>query len=322
MASYRYLFGPVPSRRLGRSLGVDLIPHKTCSLDCVFCQLGRTTEKTLKIKEYVPVSEVKNEIVQWLKDGGTADYITLSGSGEPTLNAGLADVLNFLKSAPMPSALLTNGTMLSLPEVRNAACLANLVKLSLSAWDDASFDWVNRPHRGIHFEKLIEGQRAFRRLYRGELWVEVFLLSGINATDDSVKKIAEMVKEIRPDRVQLNTVVRPPAEDYAVAVNREQMVRFCSFFDPVGEVIGEFESSMEAGMMASEDKILEMIKRRPCTLDQISKVFGMHVNEVSKYMGHLVRNDVVKIDRMRHGVYYRFIGSADDPDNRKNETMR
>ena len=148
---YRYLFGPVPSRRFGRSLGIDLTPHKTCSLDCVFCQLGRTPKKTLERKVYVSTTDVIDEIDVWMQTDGNADYLTLSGSGEPTLHAEFGRILAHLRNQPIPSVLLTNGTLLNLPEVRDAAALAGVVKVSLSAWDQKSFEWVNRPHPQLEF---------------------------------------------------------------------------------------------------------------------------------------------------------------------------
>lgn len=139
MQKYQYLFGPVPSRRLGRSLGVDLTPYKTCTLDCVFCQLGRTTKKTVTRQEYVPTDRVLAELEQWLKSDGKADYITLSGSGEPTLHSRFGEVLEFIRAnSKIPAVLLSNGMMLYLPEVRAAAAYANVLKVSLSAWDQMS----------------------------------------------------------------------------------------------------------------------------------------------------------------------------------------
>ena len=171
MQKYRYLFGPVPSRRLGRSLGVDLTPHKTCTLDCVFCQLGRTTHKTMTRKEYVPVDAVLAELDAWFKDKGQTDVITLSGSGEPTLHSGFGEVLRFIRCrTPFPAVLLTNATLLSLPEVQEAASLAHIVKVSLSAWDRASFGSVNRPHPDITFDQVLAGQKAFRARFRGQFF--------------------------------------------------------------------------------------------------------------------------------------------------------
>ena len=302
---HRHLFGPVPSRRFGRSLGVDLTPYKTCSLDCVFCQLGRTMEKTIVRKEYVPTDRVLAELAGWLKAGGMADYVTLSGCGEPTLHSRFGDVLAFIREkSPIPSVVLTNGTMLHLPEVREAAALADVVKISLSAWDDDSFDWVNRPHAQLRFDQLVEGERTFRREFRGELWMEVFLVGGMNSTPRDVRKIASLAKEIQPDRIQLNTSVRPPAEDFVAPLSRGQMEELAGLFQPAAEIIGEFSTRHEEPVKAKEDEIFSMIERRPCTAEQIADVFGIHINEVSKYLGKLVRTDRVRAEHRRSAVYY------------------
>ena len=305
MKNYRYLFGPVPSRRFGRSLGVDLTPHKTCSFDCVFCQLGRTTHKTIERKEYVPVNEVLEEIDDWLKKGGPADYITLSGSGEPTLNSRFGEVIAFVrKNSNIPVLLLTNGTTLYCREVREAACHANVVKVSLSAWDDDSFQNVNRPCQGLKFDQLVEGQKLFRSQFKGELRMEVFILKGINSLPADVRKIADLTKQIKPDRIQLNTAVRPPAEEYAVALPREHMEELANLFEPPAEIIAEFSTNHAADIQANEKTILAMLQRRPCTAEQIAKVFSMHVNEVSKYIGKLMRTGQIRVDHKNGNVYY------------------
>ena len=306
MEDKKYLFGPVPSRRFGHSLGVDLTPHKTCSLDCVFCQLGRTNRKTVTRKEYVPVDEVLEELRQWLKTDGRADYITLSGSGEPTLHSRLGEVLEFVRSnSTIPSVLLTNATMLSSPEVRDAACLADVVKISLSAWHQASYAWVNRPHKQLRFDALIEGQKAFRRQFKGVLWMEVFLVSGMNTDPKDVKKIAALAEEIRPDHIHLNTAVRPPSEVFALPVTKKQLVSLSRLFHPTAEVIAEFKAKKGARIGANKEMILSMLRRRPCTAHQIAAAFGMHLNEVSKYLGNLLKTDQIRTERKNSNIYYR-----------------
>ena len=179
---YKHLFGPVPSRRLGRSLGVDLTPHKTCTLDCIFCQLGRTTNKTLDRREYAPVQHVESELDAWIKEGGKADRVTLAGSGEPTLHTCFGDVLQFVRDrTDIPTALLSNGTLFWQSAVREAAKRADMVKLSLSAWDQFSFEHINRPHPDLKFSRIVDGYRAFRRGFRGKLWIEVVLILGTNS---------------------------------------------------------------------------------------------------------------------------------------------
>ena len=305
MGDYKYLFGPVPSRRFGRSLGVDLFNFKTCSLDCVFCQLGKTTVKSVTRQEYVPIDMVVSELEEWLKRDGRADFITLSGSGEPTLHSRFGEVLEFIRSkSTIPATLLTNGTMLYLKEVRDAACLANVVKVSLSAWDQASYTWVNRPHPQLRFDKLIEGQKAFRAQFNGQLWMEVFLIGVMNSSPGDVKKIAALAEEIGPDRIHLNTTVRPSAEDFATALSRERMEELTHLFNPTAEVIVESKDRLEDHIEASQETIFSMLKRRPCTAEQIADIFGMHLNEVSKYLGNLMRTNQIRTERKGRTVYY------------------
>jgi len=310
--TYKYLFGPVPSRRLGRSLGVDLTPFKTCSFDCIFCQLGRTTRKTLTRKEYVPVDKVIAELDEWLKTDNSADYITLSGSGEPTLNSEFGRVIDFVRNATtIPVVLLTNASLLSDPEVRAQAAQANVVKVSLSAWDQFSLEHINRPHRSVEFKRLIEGQWLFRKEFKGQLWMEVFLVWGTNTTAKDVSSIAELVKAVEPNKVQLNTAVRPPCEEYAYAVPEDQMGALARLFDPPAEVIAEYSSDASAKVQANESDILGMLKRRPCTLDQICRVFGLHKNEASKYLGKLTRTGQARERRKAGEVYFSAIHGED-----------
>ena len=302
---YQYLFGPVPSRRLGRSLGVDLTPFKTCSFDCIFCQLGRTTNKTIKRQEYIPVKDVVAELDAWLKTGDRADFITLSGSGEPTLNSEFGRVIEFVRRVTtIPVALLTNGSLLSDPDVRAQAAQANVVKVSLSAWDPFSFDHINRPHADLKFKQLIEGLWLLRNQFKGEMWMEVFLVWGTNTTTKDVSRIAEIVKAIRPDKIQLNTAVRPPCEEFAYAVPEDQMTALAKLFDPPADVIAEYSSDASAKVRANEEDILEMLERRPCTIDQICRVFGLHRNEASKYLGKLVRTGNAQEHRKAGEIYF------------------
>ena len=301
---YRYLFGPVPSRRFGRSLGIDLTPHKTCSLDCVFCQLGRTPQKTLKRKAYVYTAGVIAEIDHWLRTDGEADYLTLSGSGEPTLHSEFGRVLAHLRGQPIPSALLTNGTLLHLPDVREAAALADVVKVSLSAWNQKSFEWVNRPHRQLAFDSFVEGLKQFRSNFKGQMWLEVFLLSGINAMAGDVEKIARLSKEVRPDRIHLNTIARPPAEDFAAAVPMAKLEELTGLFAPPAMIAAGFSGRGCKTDSADEVRILSMLQRRPCTVEQIKAAFGLHINAVSKTLGHLIQSHRIRADLKNDEIYY------------------
>jgi wyosine [tRNA(Phe)-imidazoG37] synthetase (radical SAM superfamily) len=301
---YRYVFGPVPSRRFGRSLGIDLTPHKTCSLDCVFCQLGRTPTKTLERKVYAPTTDVISEIDRWLETDGNADYLTLSGAGEPTLHTDFGRVLAFLRDAPIPSVLLTNGTLLHLPEVRASAVQAQVVKISLSCWDQKSFEWVNRPHRQLRFKTTFDGMKRFREEFDGQLWLEVFVLAGINAMPGEIGKIARLSRELKPDRIHLNTVARPPAEDFAAAVPVEQLKGLAGLFEPPAQIAADAGTQIPAKAVADDADILSMLKRRPCTIMQIQAAFGLHINEISKALGRLMHQNRIRIHMRNRQVYY------------------
>jgi wyosine [tRNA(Phe)-imidazoG37] synthetase (radical SAM superfamily) len=266
--------------------------------------------KTVQRKEYVPTDAVLAELKDWLKTNGEADYITLSGSGEPTLHSHFGEVLAFIrKNSAIPTVLLTNGTMLPLPEVREAAANANVVKVSLSAWDQASYAWVNRPYPGLRFDQLFEGQKALRANFKGQLWMEVFLIKAINARFGDVHKIATLAKEVAPDRIQLNTAVRPPAEDFVVALSRENLAELCHLFQPAAEIIAEYSVSSKSAFQANQDTLLSMLHRRPCTMKEIADIFDMHLNEVSKYLGNLMRNGQIRTEQKNGAIYYTVVRS-------------
>jgi len=283
----RYIFGPVPSRRLGRSLGVDLVPFKTCTYDCIYCQLGRTTNKTVERREWVPLDDVLAELEQKLTT--KPDYITLSGSGEPTLHSRLDELITRIRSmTQVPVAVLTNGSLLWQEKVRRQLMHAHLVIPSLDAGHSSMFQAVNRPHESISFKQMLEGLIAFREEYYGEYWLEVFLLAGHTAVESEAHKIIDCVARIKPDRVQLNTATRPTAEDYAVMADRGRMLDLAAKFDPAAEVVADYHGvHAESDFKAGRDSVLQMIQRRPCSLEDIADGLGMHRNEVLKYIEEL-----------------------------------
>jgi wyosine [tRNA(Phe)-imidazoG37] synthetase (radical SAM superfamily) len=256
-------------------------------------------------REFVSVESVLAELEDWQRTAGDADFITLSGSGEPTLHSCYGEVLEFIRlKSSIPAALLTNGTMLHLPEVRKAACHADLVKVSLSAWDQMSYQWVNRPHPALHFEQLLAGQKDFRVQFGGQLWMEVFLVGGINSMPADVCKIAALAKEISPDRIQLNTTVRPPAEDFVAAVSKERLAELAQLFEPPAEIITECGIDQLKEVQVDLQRIFAMLKRRPCTLEEISNMCGLHHNEVSKYLGSLLQTKHILTDCRNGAVHY------------------
>lgn len=298
------VFGPVPSRRLGRSLGLDLVPFKTCSYDCIYCQLGRTTQKTMERREWVPLDAVLAELQSRLPT--KPDYITLSGSGEPTLYSQLGELIAGIKRMTrVPVAVLTNGSLLGDPEVRDGLLAADLVIPSLDAGDEKLFRYTNRPHEEIVFDRMLEGLVRFREEYRGCYWLEVFLLGGVTGIPTEVEKIAHLAKRIKPDWVQLNTVTRPPAEAFAYPVSREELGRLAALFAPRAEVIADHRETHDRSEFAARrEDILALLRRRPCTVEDISAGLGMHRNEVMKSLGELADNGLLAEETVGGRVYY------------------
>jgi wyosine [tRNA(Phe)-imidazoG37] synthetase (radical SAM superfamily) len=300
------IFGPVPSRRLGRSLGVDLVPFKTCSYDCIYCQLGRTTNKTVAKSCSIPPSVVLAELKEKLSCC-EPDYITLSGSGEPTLYSHIPELIDGIKAlTSVPVAILTNGSMLHEYSVRCQLLKADLVIPSLDAGNEQMFQAVNRPYQSLSFEKILNGLIEFKNEFKGKYWLEVFLLGGYTAIEAEVRKIAHCVRRIKPDKVQLNTVTRPPAEDYAIPVTRTALEKFVSLFGVPTEIIADFRQvHQQKDFQLSRENVLELLQRRPCTIEDIAGGLGMHINEAIKYVEELNAEKLITKTLVSGKMYFK-----------------
>lgn len=310
----QHVFGPVPSRRLGRSLGVDLVPFKVCTYDCIYCQLGRTTCKTTERKEWVPL----NEVCASLRDAldTRPDFITLSGSGEPTLFSRPGELIRSIKDlTDVPVAVLTNGSLLSVPEVRAGLLEADLVVPSLDAGNERLFRIVNRPHEDIAFDRMVEGLIAFRQEYGGRYWLEVLLLGGITAVPTEVERIAEIARRIGPDRVHLNTATRPPAEKSALAVQKAELQRLAAAFGGTATVVADYPATAQQGEFAARrEDVLNLLRRRPCTVDDVAGGLGLHRNEAIKYVEELSSEGWIEASTSADRVYYKAAGPGLHPD--------
>jgi wyosine [tRNA(Phe)-imidazoG37] synthetase (radical SAM superfamily) len=295
----RHVYGPVPSRRLGRSLGVDLVPFKTCTYDCVYCQLGRTTDLTTARREYVPVEHILVQLEEKLRTGPAPDYVSLAGSGEPTLHSRIGELIAGIKRlTPVPIAVLTNGSLLGARDIQDALMEADLVLPSLDAGDGGLFRLVNRPHADIDFAAMVDGLVAFRERFAKPVWLEVMLLAGITGIRSEVEKIAALARRVRPDRVQLNTVTRPPCEEFAYPVPSDSMAPFARLFGRRTGVVSRHRvrRATGSGTIADGD-ILALLTRRPCTAQGIAKGLGAHIGEVTKRLDILA--DRAKIASLR-----------------------
>ncbi len=301
----QYVFGPVLSRRLGRSLGVDLIPSKTCVYDCVYCQLGRTTRRTSERGEWTPVNEVLDEVARAL-ERSRPDYITLAGSGEPTLHAGLGAVIAGIKAlCDIPVAVLTNGALLGCPDVQHDLLAADVVIPSLDAGDAPAFAKVNRPDPAVRFAPMVEGLAGFRSIYPGAYWLEVLLLAGVTDSDEQVRKIAACARRIRPDRVQLNTVTRPSAESGRLAVPREKLEALTRMFHPPAEVVADFPEAHTGSLTAADpDAVIAMTRRHPCTVADLEQGLGLSQSAAQQCLDALLAEGAVEVVHIQGRAYY------------------
>jgi len=300
----KYLFGPIPSRRLGLSLGVDLVPYKVCSFDCIYCEIGRTTLKTTERKEYVPFDEVKREIDLFISQKGYADFITLSGSGEPTLHIKTGELINWIKTqTDIPVAVITNASLLWDPRVREELYEAHVVLPSLDAGTQEIFEKINRPHFSITLEKILHGLEIFCHEFEGEIWFEVLLVKGVNDSLDEIKRLSNLLRGIPYNKIQLNTVVRPPAQKVEPLTQKE-LEALLPYFGEKSEVIAFSSKKTPSFSFDIEDQIAKTVSRRPCTRKDIAKMLGISELEVTKYIDTLLYKDKIKIKRHKDEIFY------------------
>ena len=320
-----FLFGPVNSRRLGRSLGIDLFREKICNLNCVYCEVGPTTVPVNRRGRYSPTREILAEITEFCSDPhrlAAVDVLTVTAKGEPTLHLDLGVILRHIKSlTDKPVAVLTNGTTLADDEVREALQLADIVVPSLDAVRAESFSKVDRPARGLTVEAIINGLRDFSRAYRGRLWLEILLVRDINDADADIDALLPVLTTLRLDRIQLNTVVRPPADPGARPVAEARLAEIArrlqaSLAVPVDlpSPVAGFGDERDAAPLPTADAepaalrqaIIQMVRRRPCTAADIDRVFHLGgAEKVEQLLASLVASGTLRIlthagDRFYH----------------------
>jgi wyosine [tRNA(Phe)-imidazoG37] synthetase (radical SAM superfamily) len=254
-------------------------------------------------------------------DAPSPDYITISGSGEPTLYSQLGDLIRAIREVtPTPIAVLTNGSLLWDPAVRADCALADLVLPSLDAGDEELFRYVNRPHPELTFDRVVEGLVDFQEEFGGEIRLEVMLLVGINAIEADVLKLRGLIEQVGPDLVQINTAVRPGTEEYAVRVPDDRLEKFRDMLGPNCEVIAPRSrlSRKPVSGHRTED-ILDLLRRRPCSVTDIAEGLSMHPNEVVKHMTDLERKHAVRWELRSGALFYRAASARENPEeSRKN----
>jgi len=292
------IFGPVPSRRLGRSLGVDVVPYKTCTFDCVYCECGATTDLTIERREFFPLELILDELRDSLSEIITPpDVITLSGSGEPTLYNRLGDLIDGIrKAARVPVAVITNSSLLFMREVRDELGRADIVLPSLDSALAGPFSRINRPHPGITLDMITEGLGAFLDGYGGKVLLEILLVEEYNAGDEDLEALASFIGRHRVDSIQLNTAVRPGTMSGISPLSRERLEAICGLFGPRCEIVASVGTRASHEEFASTERILSMIERRPCTALDIHRALGIPLQGVVKLLGVMIEDRSIRSD--------------------------
>ena len=296
------IFGPVKSRRLGRSLGIELVPKKVCTMNCIYCEVGKTTHLTLERKEYYPWDLIEKSILQAKEMEDTFDVLTFTGSGEPSLNIHFEKALRLAKKIiKKPIAVLTNATLLNISSIRSALAEVDIVLPSLDAGNPETFKKINQPHPKIELKTIIENLKKLRNEMKGEMWLEILFVKGINDSEEDLKDLKLAVDYINPHKVQLNTVVRPPAYKEAKPLSFEKLKEFAEFLGEKVEIIIEkerLEKVIKTFKDLEKEKIREMIfdyiKRRPSTIEELSLAFKIEKETVENILKIFISEGKVK----------------------------
>ncbi len=318
----KHIFGPVNSRRLGRSLGIDLFEEKRCNLNCIYCEAGGGDATYGERKEYVPTEEIIGEIADYFSSDPEIDVVTVTATGEPTLHSGLGEIISFLKGqTDKPIAVLTNGTTLSSPAVREELSQADIVIPSLDSALLPGFRKVDRPDSSLDLCDIVDGLVAFSQEYGGRIWLEILFVAGLNDSKEHLKALSEVIGRMHLDRIQINTVVRPPLESFAKPVSEEKLQEIALFFSnnhpdvkvdvlPTSGAGRDTDGDGCDGFMQEElvEKIVEMLKRRPCTLKDICNSFPqVEQDRIELILAPLLKEKRLRVYSHNNLDYYQMV---------------
>ena len=303
------VFGPVLSKRLGNSLGIDVIPHKTCSYNCIYCQLGSEENTITDLTNYYSVDEIIYELKEALLNNKNIDYITFTGSGEPTLYKDLKKLIYEIKQiTDIPVCIITNGSLLYKQEMRSNLLLADLIIPSLDAGNEETFKLIDNPNKEIDFDKMVEGLIEFKKVFKGEYWLEIFLLKDINDNEDELDDIIKIVKKIKPDRIQLITATRRVANEKAKALSDEELKKIKKYFNSKSDIEIDIPNISENHKgntrILTEDDIVNFLIRQPDTAYIIAKSFNENERKVKELLDLLIKKNKVREEIVNGVVSY------------------
>ncbi len=306
----RYVFGPIISRRLGVSLGVDLVSYKTCSLDCIYCECGKTKLLTTERKEYNKIEDIIKELDDFLKNKPNIDYITLTGEGEPTLNSGIKRLISYLKKnyPDYKVAILTNSTLLNNKEVQDDIMEADLIVPSFDAYSQEIFEKINRPCSTINNEDIINGLIDFSNKFKGKIWIEIFIIPGINDKLDEILKIKNILQKVKFEKIQLNSLDRTPAEPDVKEADENTLENIKELLYPFNvEIIKLLKTKRgtRSKIKLNEDNIIDILKRRPCTIEDFYEIFDSPGEKIKEVIEKLLKENKITKKELQRGTFYK-----------------
>ncbi len=293
--SMGFIFGPVPSRRIGLSLGINIIPFKTCSYNCIYCEVGKTTTLTIERKSFFDIEEIKKEFTETIDKTGRIDFVTFSGSGEPTLNSDLGELIRFVKSFKRYKvAVLTNGSLLYREDVREDLLEADVVIPSLDAVLEKTFKKINMPHKNLNIDEITNGIISFSNEFKNDIWIEILFVKGVNDSIKDIDALCNVLEKINASRIQIGTVDRPPAYSTAKKLsNKEMMDIYVYMSSKIGniDIIGSFNKENDAFYDDIERSVIKMINIRPCSKKELQDTFGVDSNKIDKIVKKLIKEN-------------------------------
>jgi wyosine [tRNA(Phe)-imidazoG37] synthetase (radical SAM superfamily) len=310
---YKYVFGPVPSRRLGVSLGVDLVEEKTCNLNCIYCECGGNSHTYSKRGSYVDINKIKEELKTAMKTI-KPDYITFSGSGEPTLNSDIGELIRWVKrNIDAKIAVITNSTLLHLDEVIEDISEADVIMPSLDAISHDVFLKINRPHADLRSEDILKGIKKLSERFNGKILLELFIIEGVNDTSEELELFARFLKTISIEAIQLNTLARPGAVDWIIPATFKRLDEIKRYFESQGiqgvEIIKKYKNRTQMKNYSHEEEklILNMLSKRPYSLEELSEMVGEKKEKLHKYLQILEKEKKIEFIYMNDSFFIKKI---------------
>ncbi len=306
---YSYVFGPVPSRRLGMSLGINPIPLKTCNYSCVYCQLGRTNPLTNELKEYISGESIKEELLNFFSSyKGKVDYITIVGEGEPLLNSKIGEIVDFIKkNFKLPLALITNGSLFYIKEIRKDVSKVDVILPTVDTVFEETFKKINRPSPKLpQLSRILEGMLKLREEFSGQIWVEVMLVKDINDNEEEIKELSQFFKRFKPERIYVNVPVRPPAEDYAKPPS-PYVFSIVEKFMPTAIILNYSETGKidPSNYSSLEELIISISRRHPISMDLLKNSINVSFNLIKETVERLKNSKKIELIEFENKTFIR-----------------